>query len=365
MPPARLTTAYADLPRAKARFALAIFAAATISCVLVTLSPGRSGYADAPDRGASDVQLYAAEVERIHTGEGYYEAAGSELRARGYPSKSVFNWRTPLPMWFLGQLHDPSWGKWLLAAMGLATLFLAMGAMVDEAGVLVGGLCLVLMGGALLPCFIGELYVMPVVWASTVIALSLSAMAAGYRKVGIAIGLAAPFLRELALLFSAIMVVAAWHEKRRREALVWLLGIAAFLSYYAWHAAIVRDLVRAGDRSHYEGWLQFGGAPFVLSLAQMNCYLLLMPQWVTALYLPLAVLGLAGWSTASGQRIALVTFGYLACFAFVGQSFNQYWGILFAPLLCFGAARGLFVLGDLWRAASLSRSAPTSITASA
>jgi hypothetical protein len=363
---ARITTAYANLSPVTARMALAAFAAATLGCVLVTLSPWRSGYADAPDRGANDVQLYAAEVRRIQAGEGYYEAAGRELRIRGYPTKSVFNWRTPLPMWFLGQLPNPLWGKWLLASMALVTLFLAMAAMVDDAGLVVGGLCLVLLGGALLPCFIGELYVMPVVWAGTIIALSLAALGAGYRKLGVAVGLAAPFLRELALFFSVVMLFdALWRERRRREALAWALGIAAFLGFYAWHATIVTDLVRAGDRSHVESWLQFGGAPFLLSLAQMNCYLLLLPQWVTGLYLPLAVLGLAGWSTPWGQRLALVAFGYLALFAFVGQSFNQYWGMLFAPLLCFGAARGAFVLRDLWHAARLTHSAAAQVTASA
>jgi len=354
----RSTTAYAALSPVGARWVLAAFAAATLSCLLVTLSPWQSGYADAPDRGAGDVQLYAAEVARIHAGEGYYEAAGHELRARGYPTRSVFNWRTPLPMWFLGQLPNPLWGKWLLSGLALTTLFLAMAAMVDEAGLAVGGACLVLLGGALLPCFIGELYVMPVVWAGTLIALSLSATGAGYRKLGIAVGLAIPFVRELALLYPAAMLLVAWHERRRSEALVWLLGITAFLGYYAWHMSLVSQLAIAGDHSHVEGWMQFGGAPFLLSLAQMNCYLLILPQWVTGLYLPLAVLGMTGWQSPWGQRVGVVTFGYLAIFSVVGQPFNQYWGMLIAPLLCLGAARGLLAVRDLWRVAHSKRSAP-------
>jgi hypothetical protein len=261
-------------------------------------------------------------------------------------------------MWMLGKLPNPLWGKWILAGLALATLFLAMAAMVDEAGLAVGGACLVLLGGALLPCFLGELYVMPVVWAGTLIAFSLSAFGAGHRKLGVAVGLATPFVRELALLYPAAMLLMACRERRRGEALVWLLGIATFLGYYGWHASHVSQLVSAGDRSHVEGWLQFGGAPFLLSLAQMNCYLLIVPQWVTALYLPLAVLGLTGWQSTWGQRVGVVTFGYLAIFSVVGQPFNQYWGMLFAPLLCLGAARGLVAMRDLWHVAHSNHSAP-------
>jgi hypothetical protein len=71
-------------------------------CVAVSLSPMASGFADAPSRGASDVDLYHAEVERIARGESYYSAAGAELHERGYPTRSIFNWRTPLPKNVLG-----------------------------------------------------------------------------------------------------------------------------------------------------------------------------------------------------------------------------------------------------------------------
>ncbi len=63
--------------------------------VAITFSPLKSGYADAPDRGPGDVALYRAEIDRIHAGESYYSVAGDELRTRGYPTRSVFNWRTP------------------------------------------------------------------------------------------------------------------------------------------------------------------------------------------------------------------------------------------------------------------------------
>jgi hypothetical protein len=40
-----------------------------------------------------------------------------------------------------------------------------------------------------------------------------------------------------------------------------------------------------------------------------------------------------------------------AAFAVVGQNFNQYWGSLIAPLLCFGVARFPASLWDMCRTA--------------
>src|SRR5437879_4557560 len=104
---------------------LAIAAVVTLFFVAVTLSPLATGFADAPDRGASDVQLYQAEVTRIQSGEGFYDAAAAELAGRGYPTRSIFNWRTPLPVWLLGKLPDPEFGRVLLSLLALAAIVVA------------------------------------------------------------------------------------------------------------------------------------------------------------------------------------------------------------------------------------------------
>ena len=83
----------------QARAVLGALAAAAVLCVAVTFSPLASGWVGKPGRGEGDTALYRAEVDRIRAGEGYYEAASAELVQRGYPTASVFNWRTPLPMW--------------------------------------------------------------------------------------------------------------------------------------------------------------------------------------------------------------------------------------------------------------------------
>jgi len=111
----------------------------------------------------------------------------------------------------------------------------------------------------------------------------------------------------------------------------------------------VLALIKPSDLAHSDGWLQFNGAPFVLAIAQMNIFLLLLPQWVTAIYLPLAMLGFASWNSAAGQRAGFTACAFIMLFAFIGHPFNQYWGALVSPLFCLGAARAPSAIHDLLR----------------
>jgi hypothetical protein len=47
---------------------------------------------DKPDKdgGGEDLRCYRSIVDRIRSGEGYYQAAYSELVSRGYPTGSIF-----------------------------------------------------------------------------------------------------------------------------------------------------------------------------------------------------------------------------------------------------------------------------------
>jgi hypothetical protein len=363
---------------------LAAWGVFTALSLAVSLSPWRSGFADAPDRGAGDVQLYRAEVDRIQQGEGYYQAAATELRARGYPTRSIFNWRTPLPMWLVGQLPHRQWGRVLTGGMALLVLVLAFRLLQRDGSLRQAAAGTILLFGALLPCFLDDIFIMPDVWAGLFMVLSLCLLSLERRDErqaspslylnptawGVVCGVAAMFLRDLAGPYCLLMAVWSFLRRRRAESLSWLTGLAAYAIYFfGWHARQVAALTTPDDLAHHAGWAQLGGLPFVLSTAQMNCFLLLLPQWVTAVYLPLAMLGLAAWrrtaipaepgsaaSRISGQvpgaeRIGLTACLYLALFAAIGHPFNQYWGQLIAPLLCFGFVRSPGAIAALWRAA--------------
>jgi hypothetical protein len=347
-------TDYARLTRRQARAVLAVAAILLVAGVAITLSPLASGNILARSNRPGDVPLYRAEVDRIHRGEGYYQAAAAELVARGYPTRSVFNWRMPLPVWLLGKMPTVMLGKALLGLLALALMLMAFEALArEEDNVLRRPVaCALLLVGPLLPTIVGDLFVMPVLWAGVLIALSACAYGISRPWLGVTFGLAALFFRELALPYVVVCAAIAWHDGRRRELTAWTAGLLVWMAYFGLHWWRVSALIGPGAHAHKEGWIQFGGAGFVIATAQMNAFMLLLPQGAAACYLAAALVGLAGWNTPLGRRIGLTVCLFLVTFSVVGHSFNQYWGSLIAPLLCFGVARCPGSLRDLYRVAT-------------
>jgi hypothetical protein len=194
---------------------------------------------------------------------------------------------------------------------------------------------------------------MPEVWCGVLIAASLACYGTGRTGIAVALGLAALFVRELAAPYCVVCGILAIHQRRWLEVKGWVVGAISYAAFYAWHLTQVVPLIESSARAHSEGWLQLGGAAFVISLVQMNAYLLLLPQWVSALYLVLALLGFASMGEGWGRRAAWTACLYTLAFGVGGQAFNQYWGSVIAPLFCFGAAQGAAALVDVCRAARL------------
>lgn len=330
-----------------ARVVLAMLFLATSLFVAITFSPFKSGFADAPNRGVGDVELYRAEVDRIHAGEPYYDVLASELRQRGYPTRSVFNWRLPLPVWGIGLLPDISLARGLLGLLGLTLICLSFKWLADEDNVNEGLLAVLLLSGALLPCVLGDLVVMSELWAGVLIALSAVGFGLERRNLGIAAGIAALFLRELSAPFCLLCVLLALSERRYRELAYWTIGLAAYAVYFALHTWQVLPRMTPSDVAHADGWIRFGGAGFLISTAQMNAYLLLLPQWVTAIYLGCVFAGCTRWYTPGGKLVGLTIAMYAVAFGIAGNDFNQYWGSLMAPLYCVAAARAPWALRKL------------------
>lgn len=355
MPQNAPSTGYARLTPIQARLVLLALLLGTIFCVVLTLSPTPLGRVGKPPRGAGDVALYRAEIDRIHAGQGYYESASAELLARGYTTRSVFNWRLPLPIWLIGQLPAVALGKALLGLLAAALILTAYEALARERNVWRALACSLLLTGPLMLCVLGDLFVMPVLWAGVLIALSIGAYGVNRPYGATILGLLAAFCRELALPYCVLCAAIAWRHHRRKELAAWAVGLAAWLAYFGLHWLRVAQLTTPDALAHREGWIQLGGASFVLSTVQMNAYLLLLPQWVAALYFAAAMFGFAGWRTPLGVRAALTASLFVAAFGIVGQEFNQYWGTLVAPLFCLGLVRFPESLCDLWKAAALTR----------
>lgn len=351
-------TGFAAYSRRAARALLVATAVTILFLVAVSQSSLRNRHLErVADGGGADIRLYQAEIERLRSGEGYYRVAGQELRARGYPTRSVFNWRVPLLFQALSMFPSALLIRAVLASLGIAVIAMAFRLLEREAGTAAALGGALLLAGALLPNFLGDVYVLPEVWAATLIALSLCAYGGDYRRVAATAGIASLFVRELAGLYCLVCLLLACRAGAWREAAAWIGGMGAYALYFAWHASTVFALIGTDDLAHRQDWIQLAGAPFVIAACQMNCLLLLLPQWVTAIYLPLAMLGFVGWRSRFAERAGLVAAAYLVAFALVGQPFNQYWGVLIAPVLVLGAARSPAAIRDLWRAAQWGQSA--------
>jgi len=338
--------------RLHARFVLLLFLLVTALFVGVTFSSQKSGFADAPSRGPGDVALYAAEVERIQAGESYYDAAAAELTERGYPTASVFNWRTPLPVWLVGRMPEPTVGNIMLGLLGMVLALLSFRLLADEGGVGQGIVGLLLLAGALLPCWLGDLVLLSELWSGVLLALSAVCFGIKRPVMGVAAGIAALFFRELAAPYCVLCVALAVYDRRGRELALWAVGLVAYAVFFGIHVAEVLPRIGPDAIAHQDSWIRFGGAGFLISTAQMNAYLVLLPQWVSAIFLACALLGAATWNTPDGRLIAFSVALYAVAFSIAGHDFNQYWGSQIAPLLCLPAARAPAVLRQLWHDAT-------------
>jgi hypothetical protein len=341
----RSATRYNCLDRWQAFLVLVLVCLAVGGCLTVTRGdrPRLSG-----GNGEGDLALYSRVVQRLRGGEGYYDALGSELRRSDYPTGSVFNWRTPMHLELIARLPNFGWASTLLVGGGLCAIGLAVVAMIRGGHI---GLALaqaVLMFIPLSVTVMSNTFLFGEVWAGMLIAVSVGSFALGWRRAGAVTGVLALFFRELALPYVLIGVFLAMHRRRRAELWIWLAGVACYAFGFGLHAmAVMSRIPASGLAPDVSRWVQFGGVRFVLITSRVGL-LLGLPFSVAAVYLPLALLGLAGWvSPAAGRATATVLF-YLLAFSVIGlPSANFYWGAIYTPLLAFGTVWSLPACRDL------------------
>jgi hypothetical protein len=298
-----------------------------------------SGTATSVQEGGKDLQAYRQIVERVHRGENYYTAAEVELRSGGYATTSVFNWRLPTTAWLLAALPRPEWGQVLLCLLALRALALAYAADRQNSSLLGSAVLVLTMAGAFLWCIDGDAYFAQELWAGVLIAISVGAFALQRRGWGVAAGLAALAIRELALPYVLVAIVLAGYEKRWREVALWCLGLATFAVFMGWHAWQVQGHWTASEPVQAESWIQFGGPAFVLKTSQMNVWLFRLPAWIAGAYLAASLIGLAASSDQVKVRVTATVGVYLIAFLIVGKPFNNYWGLVYVALLPFGLVR--------------------------
>jgi hypothetical protein len=337
---------YANLSRRDAALVLAVFF--LLTAWGLAISWGQQPKLNS-GKGKGDLALYSSVVERLSHGEAYYDALGTELRAREYPTQSPFNWRTPLHLEILANLPKTAWAQYLLGfgavlAVGLAV---ARPFRSGEYGLVVWQT--LLLGFPLAIAGMYPVYFFAEMWTGVVIAISVGLHAVGWRKLGAGTGVLALFFRELALPYVLIGLVLAWRQKKKSELWTWIAGLAAFAVYFGLHVMAVTARIPSADHgTEVSRWVQFGGLRFLLITSRVGL-LQLYPFWWSAIYLPCALLGLAGWRHPLATRILATVAAYLLAFSVIGiPSANYYWGAIYAPLLGFGTASALSSLKDLF-----------------
>lgn len=327
-----IRTRLSDLPRWAGWLALGL--AGLFAAVLLAVALGRAPVVAAgPDLAAAgDLVSYQRIVARMRSGEGYYSAAHAVLVADGYGVASVFNWRLPGWATLLASLPG-GWPQGGLAALALGGVLLVF-RMLRGDGPAVAGIGTLAVGLSLAGIAAPESVVFSEVAAGTLILVSVAAYANGFRWAGLFAGLAALFLRELAAPYVVVALLLALRERRWSEVAGWIVGLLLFAVYFGWHWWMVSQHLRPDDPGDAEGWVQFGGPAFVLATAGFNGLFSLAPEWVTALLLPLALLGL--WAWPKGGRALGTVMAFMALFLVVGKPFNAYWGALYTPALMLG-----------------------------
>ena len=306
--------------------------------------------------GMGDVDLYRAIDMRVVHGEGYYQAAATEQRARGYPLRPFVTVRMPTLAWITALAGGPSRVaviEMLLAAISAVMTVVRLRKLIRSDWLWAGASLLVVTTIALLSQSL--LAIWHELWAGLLVALSLACWSERRWGLSVILGLAAVLLRELALPYLVAMAALAMLERRPREAMAWVGAIILFGIALAAHAHAVGALLQATDRTS-PGWSRMGGWRFDLALVRGTSLLATVPAPVTAVLLPIALLGWAAWPSRYAARFGLTLLGWLGAFLLIGRPENFYWGLLMAPLLPIGVVMALPALRDLVRA--LSRRTP-------
>lgn len=313
--------------------------------------------------GSGDLATYSQIIDRMRAGEPYYDAAHKELVAGHYGTHSVFNWRLPTLSWAWSTLPSNAWAKGVLlvwALVAIATAFVWFNATAGLAAALLVVPALLFNLASIVP---NGAELLADVVAGIFILLSAAAYGAKWRPAGFLAALLALSIKELAAPYVVICLIQAARQRRYGELVAWAAGLASFACYFLWHFDMVHAHVAATDTAYRDGWLQFGGVPFVLATAGFNGMVLHRPLWITAVLLPPCILGLAAWDGHAGDRARFTVATYVVIYLFVGKAFDVYWGAFYTPLMMLGLPFAPGAIRDL--AAALRRNGSPETTAPA
>lgn len=330
-------TRFAALTRWQARVAILVILAVlalTITALAVP-TPEALDAATGGERHQTDLMLYDAIAAGVRGGGNYYAVAADAMRAGGYPLKPFLTMRLPalasvlaaLPLWAAPLL------QLLLVLCVAATWMLRLhGALGRSLPMLVGG---ILLAGSMLAFIQPGLISFHEIWAGLLVAWSLGLRRPGRWVEPAAIALAAMLIRETATLYAVIMLVFAWRDGERREAMGWTLVLALFGVALAFHAWAVTGLAGPLD-ARSPGWLGLEGIGLFVKSIVLGTALQLAPLWLGALLVGASAIGWASWRDPLAARMIAIIAAYGALISIFARIDTFYWGLMVAPVFLLG-----------------------------
>jgi hypothetical protein len=305
-----------------------------------------------PEGNASDVLLYRDIIAHLRAGDPYYVSVGNALRRYGFPTRPVFNWRTPLHLRMLAALGVRR-SEWLMRALAFLAIVLAGWAFGARSTRLAVAGMISIFGAMLMPLLTYDAVLLAEIWTGIFIGLSLAAYHREKWIQGALLGVVAIFLRELAAPYVLVCGILAIVERRRREGVVWIVAGVGYAGYYLLHAATATQYIYPGDTSRQYSWVQLQGLPFVLTTLHDYGWLMLFPTSMTAVA---CALGLAATAAPSIPRqLKWSLLAYVVFFTVMGQRFDYYWGFVSTAIWGYAFVHSLDGLKRLARYAILER----------
>lgn len=335
-------TRFAELAQRQARLLLVAIAALLVLVALTyrTTTPEKMAVgtptetATAVGKGAdardTDLALYDTIIDRVASGENYYQVAVEEQRARDFPVRPGFAVRLPTLATVTAALSPTgvTLAAILLGALTAMAWWRRLTPILDRPVRRVIALGLLAVGAAV--GFKPMYFVLHEAWSGMLLALALALHRPGkWRGAWVAAALALA-IREHALPFVLLMgALAAW-RRDWREAMFWGLLVAAFAVLLWTHVQLVAQ-VTGPDDPLSPGWLTLRGPNGWIEFIVLSTGLYMLPDWLAA---PLVLLPLLGWAALDrrlGLEALLLFAGYGLLFMIAGRANNFYWGLMVAP----------------------------------
>ncbi|WP_084581544.1 hypothetical protein [Sphingomonas azotifigens] len=356
---------FAVLSRGRARLAWLALLVLLLASLTALSVPSLTGDGDAAARTAdrmTDIGLYERVVASMKGGDPYYVAASDAMRAGGYPLHPFLTMR--LPALAAVEAALPGWASigLLLALAALTAVAWASRVGATLTGLFPRAVMVLLLAASMLAFFQPGLVLFHEVWAGLLVALSLALRRPGRALEAIALGFAAMLIRETAALYVVVMLIFAWGEDRRGEALGWGVALLLFGGVLGLHAHAVAGVTGPLD-PHSAGWAAFNGPGFFVRALVTATALQALPIVAGALLVALALFGWASWDDPLGLRMFALLIAYGTVIALFARLDNFYWALMIAPAALLGLVFLPDALTDLWhRALDRRRITVTTVT---